>query len=132
MLSKKDKLNVKLRIWHLLLFACIAALLLRVMFKRDSFPCATLSDATKVNSIFGELAFVVGDENGPYRLVSSYAELPVDRSAPTRSPQWINYQDDGTPKKFQICTDDDFSAIINVFENPEGNHLIVVFHTPHP
>ena len=124
---------MKLRIWHLLLLIFVAAVVARVTIKRDTFPFATSEDAAKVNTFNGEVAELVGDEDGPYKLVSGYAEsMPVNRSAPSSSSQWVNYQIDGQPKKYQIRTDDDFSTHVNIFENPKGNHLLVVFdrHVP--
>ena len=123
-------MRAKLRIWHLLLLTVIAALAMRALIKRDTFPFATKSDAARVNAFDGKLVELIGDEQGPYRYVSGYVEsLPVDKSAPKKSSQWIRYQIDGQTKTYVIPTGDASSTHVNIFENPKGNHLIAIFET---
>ncbi len=108
-----------------MLFVAVAA---RAMFKRDTFPYVTKNSAAKVNSIGWEFVELIGDESGPYKFVGGYIEsMPVDRSASSKSSQWVNYRIDGQPKKYQIQTGDDFATNVVFFENPKGNHLLVIF-----
>ncbi|MBL8873062.1 MAG: hypothetical protein JNK90_25005 [Planctomycetaceae bacterium] len=121
-------MRAKLRIWHLLLVTLIVALCASFWTKRETYPFASKSDAAKTNSHGAKLVALVGDQEGPYRFTGGYAEsMPVDKSAPSSSRQWINYKIDGQAKIYVIPTGDAFSSHVNVFENPKGNHLLVVF-----
>ncbi len=124
-------MRVKLRVWHFLLFMLVAAVVMRVTFRPDRFPLATKIDAAKVNTFGGELVALVGDENGPYKFVSSYVEsIPIDKATKTKSSMWVTYHLDGQPNRYQVPTDDDFSSHVNIFKNPKGNHLVAVFNKP--
>lgn len=124
--------TLKPRIGHLLLllFIFIAALALRAMMRRDTFPFATTADVARVNTHDARLVELIGDEEGPYRYVSGFVEsMPIDKSAPEISSQFVRYQIDGRAKTYLIPTGDDSSTHVNIFENPKGNHLIAVFKT---
>ena len=108
----------------------IAALTVRVLIWHDTFPLATATDAARVNAFDGKLVELIGDKQGPYRYVSGYVEsTPIDKSAPTKSSQCIHYEVDGKTKTYVIPTGDGSSTHVNIFENPKGNHLLVIFET---
>jgi hypothetical protein len=121
---------VKFRIWHLLLFTLIVALAARAMMRVDAFPFATKNDAARVNVHDAKLVELIGDEEGPYKYVSGFAEsMPFDKSAPSKSTQLVRYQIDGQTKTYPIPTGDNSSTHVNIFQNPKGNHLLAIFET---
>jgi hypothetical protein len=65
----------------------------------DAFPFETKNDAARVNVHDAKLVELIGDEEGPYKYVSGFAEsMPVDKSAPSKSTQLVRYQIDGQTK----------------------------------
>ena len=111
----------------------IAALAVRAMMRGEAFPFATTIDAARVNTHDARLVELIGDDEGPFRYVSGFAEsMPVDKSAPSKSTQWVRYQIDGQTKTYLIPTGNDSSTHVNIFQNPKGNNLLAIFETLSP
>lgn len=129
-----SSLKPHFKIWHLLLLTLIAALVTASKVKRESFPYSTTEAASRRNaaSMQGyEIVEYKGDMNGPYKSLWSAVEaVPVNRSAKTVGSQSVRYQIDGASKTYDIPNDDKMTTIVSVFENPKGNHLLVIFEKP--
>ena len=129
-------MRMKFRVWHLLVLTLVAAASVRAMTKMNSFPIATKTDAAKANAIGHDFVEMIGDNVGPYRWITAYVEAVPhndnDNSASVGSSQWVPYQLDGKTKMYQIPTQDDSQARINIYENPRGNHLLVILKIRHP
>lgn len=68
---------------------------------------------------------------GPFKSNFSFVEgVPVDKTAKPMSSMSVRYQVDGVNKAYQVPNDDRITTIVSVFENPKGNHLLLVFEKP--
>jgi len=119
----KIEIKKQFKISHLLLLTSFAALVLYWTLPQETFPLKSLDEAARVNqSITPELRQVLGDTEGPFKLVSAMA---LNRNqAPNRT---IRYQMDGSTKTYVIPKSFDGLEIdAHFFENPKRNNLVLL------
>lgn len=108
------------KIWHLLVLTAIVAVSVYFAVPQETFPFETVGYGSRANWRFEE---TLGDAEGPFKSVGVFSLNP--NVSPRRA---IRYQTDSGVEKFIVPAYlDGFELLVESYENPKRNSLVLLY-----
>ena len=108
------------KIWHLLVLTAIVAVSVYFAVPQETFPFETVGCGSRAN---WRLEETLGDAEGPFKSVGVFSFNPS--VSPRRA---IRYQTDSGVEKFIVPAYlDGFELLVESYENPKRNSLVLLY-----